>query len=217
MFIGHYAPAFVIKSVEKTIPLWLLFLAVQLVDIAWAVFVLLGIEKVRIVPGITASNPLDLYYFPFTHSLLAALVWSVIAFALFKSIPKFRGIRGAALLVGVGVFAHWVLDLFVHTRDLPLYGDVFKVGLGLWNYPIMAMMLEGGLLAGGILLYLGSTTAKSRFGRYGVVVFGLIMLVIHLSSLFGPPPPSPRALALVMLVCYLGFAGIAFWLEGKRR
>ena len=139
-----------------------------------------------------------------------------IAFALFKSLPKFRGVRGAALLVGVGVFSHWMLDLFVHTQDLPLYDDVFKVGLGLWNYPILAMMLEGGLLVGGILVYLGSTTAKSRFGRYGVAVFGLVMLVIQLSSLFGPPPPSPQALALVMLVCYFGFAGIAFWLEGKR-
>jgi hypothetical protein len=216
MFIGHYAPAFVIKSVKKDIPLWLLFLAVQLVDIAWASLVLLGIEKVRIVPGITASNPLDLYYFPFTHSLLAAIVWSGIAFALFKALPKFRGTRGAALLVGVGVFSHWVLDLFVHTRDLPLYDDVLKVGLGLWNYPILAMVLEGGLLVGGILLYFGSTTARSRFGKYGVVVFGLVMLVIQVSSVFGPPPRSPQALALVMLVCYFGFAGIAFWLEGKR-
>ena len=95
MFIGHYAPAFVIKSVNKTIPLWLLFLAVQLVDIAWASLVLLGIEKVRIVPGITASNPLDLYYFPFTHSLLAAIVWSGIAFALFN--PSSAVMRSAKM------------------------------------------------------------------------------------------------------------------------
>lgn len=77
MFIGHYGPAFVIKSIRPAIPIWLLFIAVQIVDVAWAVLVLLGIEKVRIVPGITASNPLDLYYMPYTHSLAAAVLWAV--------------------------------------------------------------------------------------------------------------------------------------------
>jgi len=217
MLIGHYAPAFVVKSVEKTIPLWLLFLATQLVDIAWAFLVLLGVEKVRIVPGITASNPLDLYYFPFTHSLLAALVWSGIAFAAYKGLPKFRGTRRAAVLVGVGVFCHWVLDLLVHRPDLPLYGDVFKMGLGLWDYPVPALVLEAGLLVGGIFLYLRSTTATSRGGKYGMVVFGLVMLLLQVGLSFGPPPPSPQALCLILLIYYLGFAGIAFWLEGKRR
>lgn len=75
MFIGHYGPAIAIKAVRPAIPMWLLFTAVQLVDIAWAALVLLGIEKVRIVPGVTASNPLDLYYMPHTHSFAAALLW----------------------------------------------------------------------------------------------------------------------------------------------
>lgn len=70
MFVGHYSVSFAAKKAEKRIPLWLLFLAVQWVDVMWSIFVLLGIEKVRIVPGITASNALDLYYMPYTHSLL---------------------------------------------------------------------------------------------------------------------------------------------------
>ena len=77
MFVGHYGPAFAAKSVKKSVPLWLLFLAVQLLDVFWSIFVLLGIEKVRIVPGITVTNPLDLYYMPYTHSLVAAILWSV--------------------------------------------------------------------------------------------------------------------------------------------
>jgi len=217
MLIGHYAPAFVVKSVEKTIPLWLLFLATLLLDIAWAFLVLLGIEKVRIVPGITASNPLDLYYLPFTHSLLAALVWSGIAFAVYKGLPKFRGTRRAAVLVGVVVFCHWVLDLLVHRPDLPLYGDVFKMGLGLWNYPVPALVLEAGLLVGGIFLYLRSTTATSRGGKYGMAVFGLVMLLLQVGLSSGPPPPSPQALALTMLPFYFCSAGIVFWLERKRQ
>lgn len=74
MFIGHYGAGLAVKAADRSIPLWLLFLAVQLVDVAWAVLVILGIEKVRIVPGITATNPLDLYYMPYTHSLVAALL-----------------------------------------------------------------------------------------------------------------------------------------------
>jgi hypothetical protein len=74
MFVGHYGPSFAIKSIQAPIRLWLLFIAVQLLDVGWSVLVLFGVEKVRIVPGITASNPLDLYYMPFTHSLVAAFV-----------------------------------------------------------------------------------------------------------------------------------------------
>jgi len=57
VFVGHYAPALVGKAVEPRVPLWMLFVAVQLVDIAWVVLVLLGVERVRIVPGLP-SNPL---------------------------------------------------------------------------------------------------------------------------------------------------------------
>ena len=78
MFIGHYGPSFALKAIRPAIPLWLLFVAVQLVDIGWALLVLLGVERVRIVPGITASNPLDLYYMPYTHSLAAVALWSTV-------------------------------------------------------------------------------------------------------------------------------------------
>ena len=79
MFVGHYSVAFAATSEKNKIPLWVLFVAVQLLDFLWAPFVLFGIEKVRIVPGITATSPLDLYYMPYTHSLVGALVWSMLA------------------------------------------------------------------------------------------------------------------------------------------
>ena len=58
MFVGHFGPSYAVKSLRPAIPIWLLFIAVQFVDVLWAVLVLLGVERVRIVPGITASNPL---------------------------------------------------------------------------------------------------------------------------------------------------------------
>src|SRR5712691_5964003 len=99
MFVGHYGVSFAAKSSATSIPLWVLFIAVQLLDVAWAPFVLLGVEKVRIVPGITASNPLDLYYMPYTHSLVAALLWSAGAFVIYRFAMR-GGDTAAALVVG---------------------------------------------------------------------------------------------------------------------
>src|SRR2546422_10651299 len=108
MFVGHYGVSFAAKKADPSIPLWVLFIAVQLLDVLWAPFVLLGIEKVRIVPGITASNPLDLYYMPYSHGLLAAIGWSVAAFLVYRTAVR-NGPSRAALLVGVAVWSHWIL------------------------------------------------------------------------------------------------------------
>jgi len=129
LFTGHYSVSFAAKSAEKRIPLWLLFVAVQFIDVLWSIFVLLGIEKVRIVPGITASNALDLYYMPYTHSLLGVLCWSALAYAVCQFAPSLRG-RRIGLILSAAVFSHWILDLIVHRPDLALYDSVGKMGFG---------------------------------------------------------------------------------------
>lgn len=159
MFIGHYGVSFACKAAKPAIPLWVLFVAVQLVDVAWAVLVLLGIEKVRIVPGITATNPFDLYYMPFTHSLPGAALWSVGAAVTYRALAPAQK-WAAAAIVGSAVFSHWILDLLVHRPDLALYDDTYKVGFGLWNYPTLAFTLEIALLFGGIALFLRTTEPK---------------------------------------------------------
>src|SRR5216110_1016954 len=136
MFVGHYGVSFGAKKAEPAIPLWVLFIAVQLLDVLWAPFVLLGIEKVRIVPGFTATNPLDLYYMPYTHSLVAALVWSVAAAGAYHLLR--RSNPRTSVLIGLAVLSHWILDFVVHRPDLPLYDNSAKVGLGLWNHTAVA-------------------------------------------------------------------------------
>jgi hypothetical protein len=117
MFVGHYGVSFAAKELDQTIPLWLLFIAVQWLDVVWAPLVLLGVERVRIVPGITASNPLDLYYMPYTHSLVAALLWSAAAFVFYRIVTGRKDAVAASVIAGA-VFSHWVLDFVVHRPDL---------------------------------------------------------------------------------------------------
>jgi hypothetical protein len=215
VFVGHYGPSLAAKAAKNPIPLWILFVAVQLLDVFWSIFVLLGIEKVRIAPGITATNPLDLYYMPYTHSLLGAMLWSIAAGVAYYVFRRAEG-WSAGAIVGAAVLSHWVLDWFVHRPDLPLYDNSFKVGLGLWNHPAFAFTLEIAVLFGGMGLYMKTTKAVARSGRFGIVIFGFVMLAVQAYVFFGPPPASDKAAAITALVSYLAFAGIAYWLEGKR-
>src|SRR5207247_2668667 len=120
MFVGHYGVSFAAKRGDRSIPLWTLFVAVQLLDVFWSLFVFFGIEKVRIVPGITASKPLDLYYMPYTHSLVAALLWSLGAYVADRAIRAFGAWDRAALLVARAAFSCWVVALVVPRRGRPL-------------------------------------------------------------------------------------------------
>jgi membrane-bound metal-dependent hydrolase YbcI (DUF457 family) len=213
MFVGHYGVSFAAKRVAPAIPLWALFVAVQLLDVLWAPLILLGIEKVRIVPGITASNPLDLYYMPYTHSLLAALLWSAGTLLVYRLFAKQGRVGQAALVVALAVFSHWILDFLVHRPNLPLYDNTAKVGLGLWNVPAVAFALEGSLLFGGMWLYFGRGVVR----RHWMVAFGLVMLAIQAYIFFGPPPASDKAAAWTALAAYALFAAVVARLERPNR
>jgi len=217
LFTGHYSFSFAGKSLagksgdqnsDRRIPLWLLFVAVQWIDVMWSVFVLLGIEKVRIVPGITASNALDLYYMPYTHSLAGVLCWSALAYVVCQMVPSLRGTRTGMIMAGA-VFSHWVLDLIVHRPDLALYDSVGKMGFGLWNYRGAAFALEMAVLLGGAAMLYRRATHRSR----------LICFVIFLAALqvfgtfFFPPPPSDHAAATTALGSYIMLTLAAWWVD----
>ena len=214
MFVGHYSVAFALKNDENKIPLWVLFVAVQLLDLLWSPFVLLGIEKMRMVPGITATNSLDLYYMPYTHSLIGALVWSGLAIAIYRMASGAKVSRAAALLVGFAVFSHWILDLIVHRPDLAIYDDTWKVGFGLWNHRGLEFGLEIAILLAGIIIYLKRSSKIAR--KFGVIIFGAALILIQAGNTFvRRPPSSDRAFAITALLFYSLFAGIAFLLERR--
>src|SRR5881275_3577193 len=184
MFVGHYSVAFAAKSEKNRIPLWVLFVAVQFLDYIWATLVLLGIEKLRVVKGFTAGSMLDSYFHPYSHSLITAMAWSGVAALLYKTIWRAKASSSAAVIVGLAVFSHWILDLIAHPRDLAIYDDTWKVGFGLWNYRDPEFALEIALLAGGIALYLRNAMPTIRKGA--VIAFGTALVIVQIGDTYVP-------------------------------
>jgi hypothetical protein len=173
MFVGHYAACLAAKKFEKRVSLGVLFLAVQFLDILFFPLVLLGIERINIIERYTASTHFELEYMPYSHSLLAAVLWSGAAYALFRWVVVKH--KTVAMFVGLAVFSHWVLDLLVHVPDLPLWADTsVKLGFGLWNYPVVTFTIEAVLLLSALWLYLRSTSATTTLGKYGMPVYVIL-------------------------------------------
>jgi hypothetical protein len=216
MFVGHYSVAFAAKTEQNKIPLWVLFIAVQFLDYVWATLVLLGIEKLRVIKGFTAGSMLDSYFHPYSHSLITALVWSTIAALVYKTFCNRHGClyrNSAALIVGVAVFSHWLLDFIAHPRDLPIYDNTLKVGLGMWNYRDPEFALEIALLAGGIVLYLARNVMPA-IRRKAVIAFGIALTIIQIGDTYVPRTPlTDKATAMGVWIFYTLFVLVAFLVE----
>jgi hypothetical protein len=215
MFVGHYSVSFAARSTGVALPLWVWFIAVQWLDVGFMTLVLAGVEKVRITEGFTESNDLDLYYMPFSHGLVGAVLMSVL-FAVIVAVVFRAGRRPAAFaLVALASFSHWLIDLLMHTPDLPVYDDdSTKLGLGLWEYPAVGVPLELAVLALGAWIYLRAVTVTDR-GRALVWGFVGLMAVIQLYSHFGPTPTSSEAFAVTGLSAYIVLAAVAGWVERR--
>lgn len=219
MFIGHYSTAFAARAAKPAIPLWHLFVAVQLVDFAWAVLVMIGVEKVRIIPHFMEASNLDLYYMPYTHSLPGSLAWAIGAGLIYALISGGALKWRAGLIFGAAVFSHWLLDLIVHTQDLALYFGGPKVGFGLWNSFLWSQLLEVGLLLGGMVIYLMHTTPGGLWGRVSPWLLLAVLLGLqgfnHLPV--ADPPPTPQSFGVLALVGYSVLALAAMFVDMTRR
>ncbi len=194
MFIGHFAVGLASKRVAQRASLGTLFLAAQFLDLLWPTFVLLGIETVRIAPGITVVTPFDFTSYPYSHSLVAALGWSVL-FAL-----VYWGVRRNAresVVLALCVLSHWVLDFVTHRPDLPLtLGGSARVGLEMWSSLALTLSVELGMFALACFVYLRATRERDRTGRFACWGLMVFLLVAYLGAIFGPPPPGVEALGL---------------------
>ena len=211
MFVGHYGVSFAAKPVHKPIPLWLLFVAVQWLDICWSVLVMLGVEKLRVIQGFTEGSNLDLYYMPYTHGLVGALLLSALLGGL--SALFFKDKRRVFWIVAACAFSHWLLDLVVHVSDLPLLGDGAKVGFGLWRHVAISFPLELAVLWSGALIY-----ALRGFNSIRLWIYVAALSALQAYGTFGGAPASPIAEAHTALGAYIALALLAVTVErGSRR
>jgi hypothetical protein len=208
MLIGHYAPALALQRAHPSIPLWVLFVAAQALDVLWAVFVLAGVEHARVVPGFTESNSLDLYDMPYSHSLVATVSWSVGFASLWWALrpPSRRG--GEAPIIGLAVASHFALDLVVHVPDLPVAGTHGTLwGFGLWRYRQLALLVEFTIFVVAALVW---RRAPGNRGARPAILLGA-MTALLVASYYLPAPPTPAAMAAAGLAIYATCTLAARW------
>jgi hypothetical protein len=204
MFLGHFAIGLGARRYTPLVSLGAWFLAVQLVDLLWPLFLLAGAEHVRIAPGMTAFTPLDFYDYPITHSLVGGLVWAVLLAVAARG--TYRRWRAALPLAG-GVLSHWVLDVISHRPDVPVLPGGPYLGLGLWNSVAATLVVELALFGGGVYLY-----TRGRRPPLSFWLLIAVLLIAYLGAAFGPPPPDVTTLAVSALAIWV-FVAWAWWAD----
>jgi hypothetical protein len=211
MFIGHFAPAFVAAAVSPKAPrLGTMFVAAQLVD--WGFFMLatVGVERMRIDPNASVMVPFDLYHMPYTHSLIGTAIWAA---ACFGVVAVYQRSLRIGVLAGLVVLSHWLLDWVVHVPDLTISGSPPKLGLGLWNYPWIAMPLELGLTLGAFAFYMRRTRGPAG---PPAVLLG-VMLLLQAVNWFAPHPAAAGLFVyLQALIAFALLTGLAVWVGENR-
>lgn len=194
MFVGHFGVAFAAKRVTPRTNLAVLILAAEFVDVLWPILVLLGIERVRIEAGLTPVTPLNFVHYPWTHSLLMTVFWGLVLAGIYYAIKKDKR---AAIVLALVVVSHWVLDYISHIPDLPIVPwSESKYGLGLWHSRPWTVIVELAIFFSGVVLYVRSTRARDRIGRFGLVAYIVFLTLIYLLNIQGAPPPSVNIMAI---------------------
>jgi hypothetical protein len=199
MFVGHLAVALVAKRAAPAANLGWLMAGVTALDLIWPVFVLAGLEHVRIVQGATAFTPLVFDSYPWSHSLVMAVVWGLALVA----VARWRDVRASAGLLVTLVISHWVLDFASHAPDMPLWpGPSPRLGLGLWYSIPLTLVIEGSLWILAIVVFLKGRPRR-REGRVAFWSLVMVSTLLWATGPWSPPPPSTRALGWFALIGWI--------------
>ena len=213
MFIGHFAVGFAAKRAAPRASLGTYIAATCFLDMLWPVFLLLGIEQVRIAPGITAFSPFDFVSYPWSHSLVMALLWSVVFGGAHY---LFRRDAATAKMLGLVVFSHWILDWVTHRPDLPIApGLAFRTGLGLWNSIPATIAVEVTMFLVAGWWYERATEALDGVGRWAWYALVFVLLASYGASISPPHPGQERLMAWGAMATWL-FIPWAAWTDRHR-
>jgi hypothetical protein len=212
MVLGHYGLALAAKRVTPTTSLGTLTLAANLADCLWPVFLLLGLEQVRVVPGLMAASPFDFAWYPWSHSLAMEALYGIVLGALVFAVR--HDVR-SAVVTGLLVPSHWLLDLPFHRPDLPLWPGGARLGFGLWNSVPVTVLAEAVVFGVGIWLYVRTTEAKDRIGSIALWAMVLFLAGVYASAVLGPPPASATAVGWSALALWV-FVPWTVWIDRHR-
>jgi membrane-bound metal-dependent hydrolase YbcI (DUF457 family) len=212
MFVGHLAVALAGARVHSPVSAGWFVAAATLLDLLWPLFLLAGLERVRIAPGATAFTPFVFESYPWSHSLLMVLLWG----AAFATLARWRGIgaRTAGLLCAL-VVSHWVLDFVTHAPDMPLWPGSARFGLGLWNSIPATLLVEGALWIGALVFYLRGRWPRGA-GAAALWSFVAVSSVMWILGPFTPPPADERALGWFALIGWIVVPWVA-WADDRVR
>nr|CAG8454694.1 3210_t:CDS:2 [Entrophospora candida] len=184
------------------------------------VFLVLGIEKVQGSHGKNQAHHLDLIKINYTHSLLGAILWSILFGTWYRFFSKYTssspGVgRGgnnnkAAILVSLVVLSHWFEDLLAHNDDLLLFtfdNSQPKYGFALWDYPEFLHPLELFLFFLPYYYYLTSTTTIANdnqdfWARWGPAILSIDSIFTYLLINITNPPKNVNVMGIGMLLTY---------------
>ncbi len=219
MIVGHFAIGLILKRTDKSLSLGLLFIAAQLTDLVFFFTSLTGIEKINIVAGTNPATSIEYTFYPYSHSLLATLIWAALIALIFLIIPVKSSLSKSktTLIMSTAVLSHFLLDFIVHNPDLDILGSgTQKIGLGLWNYTYVSYAVESMLLLTGLLIYLKSTKSSTLSGKYGMPILIVILLLASAYVTFMAAPSSVQTGTVMLMTVYLATIATAFWLDRKR-
>ena len=200
MFVGHLAVGLAAKRVAPSVGLGWLMAGVVALDLLWPLFLLAGLERVRIVQGATAFTPLVFDSYPWSHSLVMAVAWGLV----FAALARWRGVEASVPLLAALVVSHWVLDFASHAPDMPLWpGPSPRFGLGLWNSVPLTLLVEGAIWVAAIVMYLKRDPRAGSRGGAAFWSLVAITTIMWASGPWSPPPPTPRALGWFALIGWL--------------
>ena len=213
MFIGHFAVGLAAKRVAPTLSLATLFAAAQLADILWPFFLAAGLEQVQVTDNPNPLLRLVFISYPYSHSLVFLIIWGALLGFAWRA--RTRSPNAAAVLVLL-VVSHWILDFVTHRPDMPLYPGSAKVGLGLWESPLLTVAIEIPLYLAGVVIYAGNTRARDRIGSWGFWALAVFLLILYVASFTGPPPPSLPALYGSVIASSLLLLAWSWWADHHR-
>ncbi len=215
MFVGHYGAGFAGKGAAPQMSLGTMVLAALFADLLGWTLVVSRVEHFAIRPGITTTNPLDLYDYPISHSLATDALWGVLFAGIYYVTRRYW--RGSVVLFFL-VLSHWFLDFIAHRPDMPLAPGIHRYyGLGLYNSRAGMIVVEGLIWFAGVVIYARATRATKRLGIYVLWIGVALLTWIWAVSLKGLPPPGTIIQAGISSLIFMSVTvAWAYWVDYLR-